>query len=54
MYHLRLKGEHYLMGRKRGTIFQQANISFPLYLDTFRLEHGKQSEKILGVFSGSM
>ena len=24
MYHLRLKGEHYQMGVKRGTIFQRA------------------------------
>ena len=40
MYHLRLKGEHYQMGVKRGTIFQKANISFPLHLDSFQLEHG--------------
>lgn len=50
MYHLRLKGEHYQMGVKRGTIFQRGNISFPLHLDTFQLEHGKQSEKILRKF----
>lgn len=50
MYHLRLKGEHYQMGVKRGTIFQRANISFPLHLDTFQLEHGKQSERILRAF----
>ena len=47
MYHLRLKGEHYQMGVKRGTIFQKSNISFPLHLDTFQLNHGKESEKIL-------
>ena len=46
MYHLRLKGEHYQMGVKRGTIFQKSNISFPLHLDTFQLNHGKESEKI--------
>lgn len=43
MYHLRLKGDHYQMGVKRGTIFQKGNISFPLHLDAFQLEHGKQS-----------
>ena len=47
MYHLRLKGDHYQMGVKRGTIFQKGNISFPLHLDAFQLEHGKQSEQIL-------
>lgn len=47
MYHLRLKGTHYQMGVKRGTIFQKAHISFPLQLDKFQLEHGKRSEEIL-------
>ena len=47
MYHLRLKGDHYQMGVKRGKIFQKCKISFPLHLDEFQLEHGKQSEKIL-------
>lgn len=47
MYHLRLKGDHYQMGLKRGTIFQKGKISFPLHLDAFQLEHGKQSEQIL-------
>ena len=50
MYHLRLKGEHYQMGVKRETIFQRANISFPLHLDSFQLEHGTQSEKTLRKF----
>ncbi len=50
MYHLRLKGHHYQMGVKRGTIFQKGKITFPLHLDTFQLEHGKQSEKILKEF----
>ena len=50
MYHLRLKGDHYQMGVKRGTIFQKCKISFPLHLDEFQLEHGKQSEKILKDF----
>lgn len=47
MYHLRLKGDYYQMGVKRGKIFQKCKISFPLHLDQFQLEHGKQSEKIL-------
>lgn len=47
MYHLRLKGDHYQMGVKRGAIFQKARISFPLHLDDFQLKHGKESEKIL-------
>ena len=50
MYHLRLKGHHYQMCVKRGTIFQKGKITFPLHLDTFQLEHGKQSEKILKEF----
>lgn len=47
MYHLRLKGDHYQMGIKRGTIFNKGKISFPLHLDEFQLRHGKESEKIL-------
>lgn len=50
MYHLRLKGDHYQMGVKRGKIFQKCKISFPLHLDEFQLKHGKQSEKILKDF----
>lgn len=47
MYHLRLKGDHYEMGVKRGKIFNRGQISFPLQLDEFQLEHGKQSEVVL-------
>lgn len=50
MYHLRLKGDHYEMGVKRGKIFKRYQISFPLQLDHFQLEHGKQSEEILRKF----
>ena len=50
MYHLRLKGEHYQMGVKRGLIFQKAKMAFPLHLDKFQIEHGKASEKILKEF----
>lgn len=50
MYHLRLKGDHYQIGVKRGKIFQKCNISFPLHLDKFQLEHGIKSEKKLKDF----
>lgn len=51
MYHLRLKGNHYEMGLKRGRIFQRSGITFPLHLDAFQLEHGRRSEGILrGIF----
>lgn len=50
MYHLRLKGDHYQMGVKRGTIFNKGKISFPLHLDEFQLQHGKESEKKLQEF----
>lgn len=50
MYHLRLKGSHYQMGVKRGTVFQKSGISFPLHLDKFQLQHGAESEKKLREF----
>lgn len=50
MYHLRLKGDHYEMGVKRGLIFKRNNVLFPLHLDSFQLEHGIKSEKILYTF----
>ncbi len=50
MYHLRLKGDHYQMGIKRGTIFQKSNVTFPLHLDAFQLDYGKKSEQILRAF----
>ena len=50
MYHLRLKGDHYEMGVKQGKIFNRGQVTFPLQLDGFQLEHGKQSEVILRKF----
>lgn len=50
MYHLRLKGDHYQMGVKRGTILKKAGISFPFHLEHFQLKHGRESEKILKEF----
>ena len=50
MYHLRLKGRHYDMGVKRGTVFNRGKVSFPLQLDAFQMKHGIESEKILNTF----
>lgn len=50
MYHLRLKGRHYDMGVKRGTVFNRGKVSFPLQLDAFQVKHGIESEKILNTF----
>lgn len=50
MYHLRLKGSHYEMGRKRGLLFKKNHISFPLRLDDFQLRHGAESEGLLRTF----
>ena len=47
MYHLRLKGDHYEMGVKRGKIFKKCQVSFPFHLDEFQLAHGKRSEAAL-------
>ena len=44
MYYLRLEGDHYEMGVKRGKIFNRGQMSFPLQLDEFQFKHGKQSE----------
>lgn len=43
MYHPRLNGSHYEMGKKTGTIFTKANVSFPIKLDSFQKKHGKES-----------
>lgn len=47
MYHLRLKGNHYEMGVKRGKIFNKCGITFPLNLDDFQKRYGYESEKQL-------
>lgn len=47
MYHLRLKGDYYGMGAKRGKIFEKCGVHFPLHLDGFQMRHGKASEKLL-------
>ncbi len=50
MYHFKLTGDHYGMGKNQGNLFQKYHISFPLQLDDFQLNHGRQSEKILEKF----
>lgn len=50
MYYLRLEGDHYQMGVKRGKIFNRGQMSFPLQLDEFQFKHGKQSETLLRKF----
>lgn len=50
MYHLRLKGNHYEMGVKRGKIFNKCGITFPLNLDGFQRRFGYESEKQLYKF----
>ena len=47
MYHTRFKGSHYEMGVKFGNILKKANIKIPIKLDSFQLDYGKKSSKIL-------
>ncbi|MCU7494142.1 MAG: acyl-CoA--6-aminopenicillanic acid acyl-transferase [Ignavibacteria bacterium] len=47
MYHPRLKGSHYEMGRKMGEIFRINKAEFPIGLDKFQMEFGRKSAKIL-------
>lgn len=50
MYHPRFKGNHYLMGQKMGNIFKRANAKFPIKLDGFQKQFGKESGVLLGRF----
>ncbi|MGE5680435.1 MAG: C45 family autoproteolytic acyltransferase/hydrolase, partial [Bacillota bacterium] len=50
MYHPRLKGSHYDMGRKMGTIFISCNAQFPIRLDKFQMEFGRESRRLLKEF----
>ncbi|QTL97793.1 acyl-CoA--6-aminopenicillanic acid acyl-transferase [Iocasia frigidifontis] len=47
MYHPRLKGRHYEMGKKMGNVFKKYNTKFPINLDSFQIEFGKESGKLL-------
>jgi predicted choloylglycine hydrolase len=50
MYHPRLKGNHYEMGRKMGNIFKKCNARFPINLDQFQTKFGRKSGKLLKQF----
>lgn len=47
MYHPRLKGKHYLMGQKLGNVFRNCNAQFPIKLDSFQMEFGRESGRLL-------
>ena len=50
MYHPRFKGTHYDMGKKLGKIFKNGNVRFPIKLDSFQTEYGRESGKLLKEF----
>ena len=47
MYHPRLGGNHYEMGKKMGNIFKKNNVKFPIKLDPFQIGHGRECGKLL-------
>ncbi|MFQ6793185.1 MAG: C45 family autoproteolytic acyltransferase/hydrolase [Thomasclavelia sp.] len=47
MFRLTFKGNHYQIGVTRGKFFLENKVTFPLFLDDFQFNHGKESEKIL-------
>ena len=50
MYHPRFKDNHYVMGQKMGSIFIKCNAQFPIKLDPFQTEFGRESGKLLKQF----
>jgi predicted choloylglycine hydrolase len=50
MYHPRFKGNHYLMGLKMGNVIKKAKAQFPIKLDEFQKEFGKESGILLNKF----
>jgi predicted choloylglycine hydrolase len=50
MYHPRFKGSHYSMGLKMGNILRKCNARFPIKLDPFQTEFGKESGLLLKKF----
>jgi predicted choloylglycine hydrolase len=50
MYHPRFKGTHYEMGRKLGNVFKTCNAQFPIKLDQFQIQFGRESGKLLKKF----
>lgn len=47
MYHWRLSGQPYELGKKIGSIFNRCKASFPINLDDFQLQYGIESGKLL-------
>lgn len=47
MYHWRLSGQPYEIGKKIGAIFNRCKATFPINLDDFQLRYGIESGKIL-------
>ncbi|MBN1500624.1 MAG: hypothetical protein JW982_10730 [Spirochaetes bacterium] len=47
MYHPRLSGLHYDMGRRLGFVFRKNRVCFPIKLDSFQKKFGMESSKIL-------
>ncbi len=47
MYHPRFKGSPYQMGQKMGNIFKKCKAQFPIRLDPFQTQFGKESGKLL-------
>lgn len=47
MHKIRLAGSHYEMGVELGKFFLREQVTFPIHLDQFQIEHGRRSEKIL-------
>jgi len=47
MYHPRLKGNHYEMGKKMGNVFKNGKVVFPIYLDSFQKKFGRESGNLL-------
>jgi len=47
MYHPRLSGSHYEMGRKMGNIFKRNKAEFPIYLDSFQTKLCRESASLL-------
>jgi predicted choloylglycine hydrolase len=47
VYHPRLSGSHYEMGRKMGDIFKKNNARFPIKLDPFQTRHGRECGELL-------
>lgn len=50
MYHPRFKGKHYDIGKKMGNIFKRADANFPINLDSFQKEFGRESALLLKKF----